>query len=290
MTAVAPLPFTARFPLFMRLAAILVWPVGFAATFGGIRLAVTDGGIDAHAYWVAGRVLSYGLPAGQRDAFLYSPLFADAVHPLALLPWPVFWAVWTVLEVAVLVWLVRPLPVRWAVPAALLAVPELANGNIYLFLAAAAVVGMRFPTVWLFPVLTKVTTGVGLVWFAARGEWRRLAAPAVALAVLVGGSYLLQPGAWQAWIGLLLQPGGTRDGLAGFLVRCVTGIVVTVVAARKGWAWLIPVAMVIVAPVSAVTTLTMLVAVPRLSRSSAPRRSRSTVSPASPPMPSRSTP
>ena len=39
----------------------------------------------------------------------------------------------------------------------------------------AIVLGFRWPFTWAFVLLTKVTPGVGLLWFAVRREWRSLA-------------------------------------------------------------------------------------------------------------------
>ena len=48
----------------------------------------------------------------------------------------------------------------------LLAVVELSGGNIRL-LGVAAVIGFRRPP-WSFVILTKVTPGIGLLWFVVR--------------------------------------------------------------------------------------------------------------------------
>ncbi|MFK4295310.1 hypothetical protein ABH924_000442 [Arthrobacter sp. GAS37] len=169
--------FANKFPLLTRGALVLVWLAGPYFAAHGIFFAVLNGnpGLDAHAYWLAGRdALSYDKTAGELDAYLYSPAFAAAIRPIAVLDWPLFFALWACLESTVLVWLLKPLQLKWAIPLFLLSVPELVNGNIFILLAASAVVGIRAPAAWAFPLLTKITSGVGLVWFAARGEWRRL--------------------------------------------------------------------------------------------------------------------
>ncbi len=51
---------------------------------------------------------------------------------------------------------------------------ELYHGNVHLLMAAAIVLGFRYPVGWSFLLLTKVTPGVGLIWFAVRREWRPL--------------------------------------------------------------------------------------------------------------------
>ena len=44
---------------------------------------------------------------------------------------------------------------------------------------------MRHPAAWAFPLLTKVTTGVGVLWFAFRRDWRSLGIAIGATAVIV---------------------------------------------------------------------------------------------------------
>ena len=51
---------------------------------------------------------------------------------------------------------------------------NLVDGNIHLFLAVAIALGFRYPALWSVVLLTKVTPGVGLLWFAVRREWRSL--------------------------------------------------------------------------------------------------------------------
>jgi hypothetical protein len=169
--------FATKYPLATRLAVVLLWLLGLLSAFMAIKAAVLSDvlGQDAHAYWLAGQgELVYGRVPGQRDAYLYSPAFLAVIRPLSMLPWPLFLATWICLEAAVLLWLVKPLQTRWSVPVFLLCMPELMVGNIYVLLAGAAVIGMQKPAMWSFPILTKVTAGVGLLWFAVRGDWRRL--------------------------------------------------------------------------------------------------------------------
>ena len=76
------------------------------------------------------------------------------------------------------VWLAGPftLLVLFTVPVA----SEINAGNIQLLLAAAIVLGVPqrgagWAGAWAFVLLTKVTPGVGLLWFALRRRWRALA-------------------------------------------------------------------------------------------------------------------
>jgi hypothetical protein len=110
---------------------------------------------------------------------------------------PAFLWLWLALLVATLVWLGgrRALLLLAFPPVAL----ELYHGNVHLLMAAAIVLGFRFPVAWAFVLLSKVTPGVGLVWFAVRREWRRLAVAVAATAVVVAVSVVLDSRLWIAW-------------------------------------------------------------------------------------------
>ncbi len=260
--------FADKFPLLARVVVVGVWLEGAFVAFLGIfrPLSANHLGADAHAYWLTGQgSVMYDKAPGQIDAYLYSPAFTAGIHPLALLPWPAFLAVWICLQSAVLVWLLIPLRIKWSIPIFMFCVPELVNGNIYILLAAAAVIGLRQPAIWAFPILTKITGGIGLLWFAVRGEWKRVAQGVGASIAIVSVSYLLVPNEWHAWLDFLVaHRDGTRDGGISFLLRCCLAVVLIVIGARKQWSWLVAPAMVLVAPALAFTTLTILTAIPRL--------------------------
>ncbi len=249
-----------------KLAPIIFWCVGVTGLVGTVNLMRIGVGLDAHAYWLAGRALSYDRVPGHLNAFLYSPLFADAVRPLALLPWPLFYVLWVALQALALYWLVRPLSFRWAFPVVCVSLPELVNGNIHVLLAAALVLGMRGSrAAWLLPVLTKVSTGVGLLWYLARGEWRRLVEIAGLLMLVVGCAYLVQPQDWNAWVEMLIRNRSAgQDGPALLVIRLVAAVTLTVLAARADAPWMLAFALVLANPVSWATGLTMLAAIPRL--------------------------
>jgi Glycosyltransferase family 87 len=257
------------FPLLTRVGFMSAWLLGVLAAFRAIQLGITEKnlGSDAHAYWLAGQVpeLTYDRVPGQGDAFLYSPAFAHAISPFTSLPWTGFLALWIALETAVLVWLVRPLSLRWAIPLSLLCVPELVNGNVYLVLAGIAVAGLRYPALWVFPALTKVLPAVGLLWFAIRGEWHRVLEAILVATAVVACSYVVSPNAWRLWVEFLVDNrSGTREGSIIFAIRCVAGVGLLVVGARTGRPWTLAPVMVLVSPALALTTLTMLISLPRL--------------------------
>jgi hypothetical protein len=223
-------------------------------------------GADAHAYWLTGhRAHLYSARPMARDAYLYPPIFAQVIRPLTLLPWPAFFALWVVAESLAFVWLLRPLGWQRAVPVlVLLCGFEIVRGNIIGFIAVAAVIGMRRPTAWAFPTLTKVTTGLGPLWFAVRGEWRSVLRCLAMVMVVVGASVAIDPTAWREWIHFSL----TSHSDALFPVRLCGAAVLTVVAARRNQPWLLAPALFLASPVmqGVVPQLSVLAAVPRLRR------------------------
>ena len=93
--------------------------------------------------------------------------------------------------------LARPAPIL-----TLLAFPPVAidlyHGNIHLLLAVAIVLGFRYPAAWAFVLLTKVTPGIGLLWFAARGEWRKLGIALGFTAAIVAVTFVFMPAGGSA--------------------------------------------------------------------------------------------
>ena len=163
-------------------------------------------GYDAFSYWsidmddLYGRTLSSNFSLG---AFRYAPPIAFLFAPLGLLQWWLFLLLWGAVMVATVLWLGG----RWAL--VLLALPpvalELYHGNVHLLMAAAIALGFRHPWTWAFVVLTKLTPGVGLLWFAVRREWRSLAIALVATIAVSLVSAIVAPNHWREWIDALLS-------------------------------------------------------------------------------------
>ena len=83
---------------------------------------------------------------------------------------------------------------------------EISLGNIHIFLAVVTVFGLRWPWLWAFVLLTKVTPGVGLVWFAVRREWRSLWIALGVTAAIALPTGLLYPQLWADLIRVLRMP------------------------------------------------------------------------------------
>ncbi len=134
-------------------------------------------------------------------SFRYAPPVALALLPFHLVSFATFLWTWTALAIAALGWVCR----GWTL-AALALYPVLLKvsvGNIHILLAAAIVLGFRLPESWTFVILTKVTTGVGILWFAFRAEWRLLVRALAAVAVVAAVTYPFVPGWWADWIRML---------------------------------------------------------------------------------------
>lgn len=255
-----------------RLPRDVVWIVGIACVVHAAMIVAYSGfGYDSHAYWITGQGGElYGRRPNTKDAFLYSPAFAQLLWPLAQLPWPVFAVLFVVLPAAAFVWLLRPLPWRWGVPLWLATMPEIVTGNVFWLLALVAVGGLRFPAAWTFAALTKITPCLGPVWFLARREWRSASYAIGAILLVTAVSVSIDPGAWRDWVAFLrenLSRSGHAMGipiLPPLAVRFPVAVGLVFFAARTGRRQLIPVAMVIATPVLAIASFTILAAMPRL--------------------------
>lgn len=243
------------------------WVGSVVFAFFGLMYASQIGlGYDSHAYWSAVQDMDhlYGAPALSRDAYLYSPAFAQALWPLGRLPWPAFWLGWSGLLLATFVWLLRPLPARWFAPAIVAVLPEVVTGNIYAFMAAAIVLGTSRGFSWSFLALTKVTPGiVGFAWLVGGRRWRALAEAVGTTAVLIGISYLTLPQQWRDWVDFLTSGSGASASAVG-VVLLVAALALALFGALTRRPWVLPFAVILASPTFGVNTLTLLAAVPRL--------------------------
>jgi len=207
-------------------------------------------GHDARAYWAVSPDEPYSAGVGEESAYLYSPAFLQVGSPLRLLSWTAFLATWTVLLLAVLRWLSGPLLFA---PLLVLALPELWGGNVTILMAAAIVVGFRWAGAWALLILTKVTPGLGLLWFLVRREWRPLAWAGVVTLGVAGLSAVVAPGAWGDWFRLLAESTGASTVGHSLPIplwaRLPAAAAVIVYAARTERRWLLPVGVLLAMPV-----------------------------------------
>ena len=230
-------------------------------------------GVDGYAYWTLDPSHPYGASApGAFRAYFYSPAFAQVTAPIHLLPWQVFIAIWTVVLTFALVWQAG----LWTAPLLLL-VPvfvDLTVANIHLLLGAAIVLGFRWPWTWSFVLLTKITPGVGLLWFAFRREWRQLGIALGVTAAIALASFVVAPTLWREWLDLLLAAARAPD--KEFIVpiplwvRLPISVVLLAWGARHDRRWTVPLASCLALPILEINGLAMLVAmVPLLDPASA---------------------
>ena len=220
-------------------------------------------GQDARCYWVPSLADPYRSSSWTDPiAYVYSPAFLQLVSPLTALPWQAFMGVWTAILLVAIRLLTGP---RWLALGVPFAAMELAGGNISLLLALAVVAGFRWPAAWAFVLLTKVSPGVGLLWFAARGEWRALGLALGGTAAVVGVSWLVLPAAWPEWIDVLARNAG-RDGTWAAVpvplwIRLPVAVGVVLWGARTDRRWTVPVAAMVALPALWYGSLSMLLAV-----------------------------
>lgn len=262
--------------------AIAAWAVIviFAEPWG--RLWGT--GQDARCYYQATLADPY-LHSSWNDpiAYVYSPAFLQLVSPLTALPWQAFMAVWTALLIGAVRFLTGP-----RLLAAGLLFPftamEVAGGNVSLLLAVAIVIGFRWPAAWALVLLTKITPGIGLLWFAVRREWRQLAIAVGATAAIAAASALVMPDAWRDWVAVIIDNAGKGGTWASvpipLWIRLPIAVGIVVWGARTDRRWTVPVASMLALPALWYGGISMLLAViPLMDRD----RTREQDAPVSPP-------
>src|SRR5205814_6945536 len=135
--------------------------------------------------------------------------------------------------------------------------------NIQLLLAAAIVAGFRYPGAWAFPLLTKFTCGIGLLWFAIRREWRELASALGVTAAVVVVTFFLWPGRWLDYLAFVTQGAPNLPAVPPFYwplaTRLPIALVAVVIASIRGWRWLLVVGSVIALPIFYIPSIAMFV-------------------------------
>ena len=226
-------------------------------------------GFDAFAYWNLDIDHPYAESAGYFGAFTYTPVAARLFSPAANLPWLSFLWLWLAIQIATVAWL------GWRSALLVLAFPpvavEIYHGNIHLLMAAAIALGFRYPAAWAFIILTKVTPGIGLLWFAVRREWRSLGIALGVTAALAAVSLAVDLRLWQEWLsGAILR--AANEGIGQpvlplpLALRLPAAAVLVIWGARTDRRWTVPAAAALALPVPWFTGLAILAAIPALSR------------------------
>ncbi len=226
-------------------------------------------GFDALSYYLYTIDDPYWITHGTMGSFVYSPIAARLFQATSLLPfWQFLW-LWLGALVATAVWLGgrRWLWVLAFPPVAI----ELYHGNIHLLIAAAIALGFRYPAAWAFVLVTKVTPGVGLLWFAVRREWRSLAIALGVTGVLVVISLVADFRLWGQWIEQQLlvslrQPPSQPQIDIPLLLRLPAAALLVIWGATTDRKWTVPASAALAMPVLWVAALSVIVAVLALDR------------------------
>lgn len=235
---------------------------------------------DLYAYWAVNPSDPYTATDSVlgRGVFRYAPPFALLFAPLSLLPFEAVQVLWLGLQLGALWYVAR----GWFLALALFPPVwmDLAYGNINILLGAMIVAGFRHPAVWSFALLTKITPGVGVLWFLGRREWRNLAlVGGVTLGIVSVSVFVQGAGVWREWFGVLAEasgqatPTGTIPGSLPVRVALAAGIVL--LAGLTNRPWLVPFGVVLAMPVLWLIAFAPSVALAR--RHPDPRRLKSVV-------------
>jgi len=236
----------------LRDGAIVAGLLFAAYLFAVVAPQVRTFGFDAYAYWSLNPSNPYAVTAGGLGAFTYTPVMVRVFSPVSALAWPTFLWLWTAVLVATVIWL------GWRWWFAVLAFPpvalELYHGNVHLLMAAAIALGFRYPAAWWFIVFTKVTPGVGILWFAVRREWRAFLVAAGGTAVIGAASLALDPNLWREWVGSVSATAGGSPLNQFSLpiplpVRLVGAAALVTWGALRTKPWTVPVAATLALPV-----------------------------------------
>lgn len=228
------------------------WAAGLVAAIGYWFFLTTVGGnpADAHWYWSADPSNLYPHPElGYNNGYNYAPAFELVVGWGRLLPFDVFAAIWRALLIAALLVMAGPLTIL------VLFIPQVASeinaGNIQLLVALAIVAGFRWPGTWAFVILTKVTPGVGLLWFALQRRWSALGVALATTAVIAVATAVLWPDRWASWLRFLML--GPAPAAPPYYVtvweRLPFAVAAIVLGAWRHWRWPVVVGATLALPV-----------------------------------------
>lgn len=226
---------------------------------------LTEGGglpVDVHAYWAADpRNLYVHGPGPANDAYLYAPSFEFVAGWWRGIPFEAYAAIWRAILLVMLIYLAGPFTLF-----ALLTVPvasEINAANIQIPLALAIVLGFRWPACWAFVLLTKISPGVGLLWFVLRREWRALGVALGVTAAIALMSFVLMPDAWFEYLDLLTS--NPAPAVAPYYlplwVRLPFATAIVALGALTGRRWAVVVGATVALPVYWITSSAMLVGV-----------------------------
>ena len=210
-------------------------------------------GFDAFAYWAVDIADPYVVPVGGLGAFTYTPVAARLFNPAGALRV-------VLVPVAVVGRAAgdRGLAGRAALPRGSSRSRRsrwsCSTATSTCLLAAMIVLGFRYPAFWVFGIFTKVTPGVGLVWFLVRREWRNLGIVLGLTAAIMAVSLLVDGQLWPEWIRYAISAeSGAQVQQAQvpipLLIRLPLAAVIVAWGAHTDRRWTVPVGVTLALPV-----------------------------------------
>jgi hypothetical protein len=181
----------------------------------------------------------YGMdPARPYDpdkCFLYSPPIAQFMSVVqGTVPFDWFYTTIRVLEMVALALLAGPaIGAAVFIPAVAI---EINAANVNILLVGAVVLGFRYPWTWAFVILTKVTPGVGLLWFAVRREWRNLAMAIGVTVAIASVSLVLAPWMWGEYLSGLVSAPDTSPFQIWWRLPIAAAVVIWGARSDRRWA------------------------------------------------------
>ena len=239
---------------------------------------------DAYIYWQdfhAAHLYDTALSSlGGPTGYLYSPAFAQFFSPILMLPWEVFYGIWLGLLTVTLLWLARPwlscaifpfVFITFGIPILLVPRHALSAGNVATLMALSIVASFRWPWTYSLLLLTKVTPGVGLLWFVVRREWRNLAIALGATAAIVLVSFVFSSSLWWDWFRVIQSNSNYGEPPFAYhflplIPRLIVAAAITVVGAHYNARWVMPIVVVLSLPYIWDSTLIILVGIAPLLR------------------------
>ena len=231
----------------IRLGLILAGIIAGVFIWQAVVVGVPNGG-DGWSYWQAPLDHPYDRAASNELlSYLYTPAFLQLLAPLKLLTFEAFNALWVAILVAVAVLLAGPL----AFPVLLLppVLKELEVGNIHILLGLMTALSFRWPSAYAFGLLTKVTPGIGVIWFVVRREWRKAAVALAVTAGIAALSMVVAPRQWLDWLVVFRRPTVYEGAVPiSLLLRGPVAALLVLWGARTSRPWTVPVAVTLALP------------------------------------------
>jgi hypothetical protein len=244
----------APFPVRYRAPILAMAAVGLGVALYCLISGFRSVDLDIYAGAAAGGGEYVGRwGSSEQSWFVYPPPMLYVFRALAPLGHEITMVVWLVACGAALAvgagwWAVALMPIgivgiaTHVMPSAV-PLGALIMGNVQCLLVACIALGLRWPALWAIPLLTKVGPGVGILWFAFRGEWRNFGVGLGVALSIAAVTFVLDPGLWIRWVSFVAGNAGSPSPIAaiGFApLRFALAIALIGWGARTNRPWTVP--------------------------------------------------